>query len=66
MTTEIFRLLKGVWAFAIFIFFIFFPRLSFIAISCPSPMSSWVTKKIQSPLDNGAVPDGNQKNSVAI
>jgi len=29
-------------------------------------MPSWVIEKIQSPLDNGGVSDGNQKDLVAI
>jgi hypothetical protein len=39
--------------------------ISFLKKKKHSPMSSWATKKLQSPFDGGGVPDGNQIFSVS-
>jgi hypothetical protein len=66
MTIENFQWLNGVWAFAICFLLHFFPLPWSYCHFMPLPMPSWVIKKIQSPLDNGGVSDGNQKDLIAI
>jgi hypothetical protein len=66
MTIEIFRLLKGVWAFVIFFLLPFLPSPWSYCHFMPFPMLFLVTKKFQSALDNGGVSNGNQKDSIAI